>query len=87
VYEITTVSDFEVEGGDVRYLGSHILPAADLSLDPQSARDSRIDSVSDKIELEKIKTRLNMAQEALEEEKRKSDQLKRQLKQVILESM
>jgi hypothetical protein len=79
LHEFTTVSDYEVEGNQAKYVGTHIIPPTELNMDAQQAR---LKGMNDKVELEKLKTQMDLLQRALEMERQKSRKLEEQLNEV-----
>jgi len=82
-YDVTTVSDYEVDGDNLKYIGSKILPPED----PNRQSDdqlNRLQGTDAKVELEKLKTKWDQLQRALDAEKQKSHELAQQLDQVTL---
>jgi len=80
-YQINTVSDYEVDGKDIRYMGTNIIPSQDTR-PLAEARDARLGGCDNMVQLEILKTGLDQTLRALEVERQKNACLAQQLQQV-----
>lgn len=80
-FDVTTVSDYEVDGENLKYIGSKILPPED-SFRQSDDQLNRLEGMDAKLELEKMKTKLDQIQKALEAERQKTHDLAQQLDDV-----